>query len=290
MENQNSLSQIDLKQLEKAVELLETPSLTIQITNLIGTPAEWLINKLPDGIQKEISDFATTFLYKIINMAGGTMDDDFSKSSPWWHKAAVTTSGALGGFFGFSAILLELTVSTTIMMRSVLDIAREEGFSIKDPETKLACIEVFGFNGNKTDKDDNAESGYYITRAAFTEITNVTTTELTKIIAERTAQKVSSDTVRHFAQPAISTKEAGSILAKLIDNIAQRFGFVLTEKTAAQIVPVIGAVAAATLNIMFIDFYQDMAKGHFTVKRLEKKYGEEVIKQVYYEIMKKMVK
>lgn len=39
---------------------------------------------------------------------------------------------------------------------------------------------------------------------------------------------------------------------------------------AAQVVPVIGALTGATLNTMFTDYYQDMARGHFIVKRLEK--------------------
>nr|WP_306308491.1 hypothetical protein [Escherichia coli] len=60
---------------------------------------------------------------------------------------------------------------------------------------------------------------------------------------------------------------------------------VITEKTAAQVVPVIGAFAGATLNIMFTDYYQDMARGHFIIKRLEKKYGSELIKSEYMKIL-----
>lgn len=281
---ENKLTEKDLEQLTQAVLLLETPSLTTRITDLIGTPIEWLIDKLPNGAQKKINKIATTTLYKVIDTAELTMADDSSEASPWLHKTGAFLSGAIGGFFGFSALLIELPVSTTIMMRSVLDIARAEGFSIKDPKTKLACLEVFSFTGNTDTQDDNAESGYYITRAALTEITNITTAELTKIIAERTGQGLQSGFI------TFSKQEVGSILARLIDAIATRFSVVLTEKTAAQLVPALGAITAATLNTMFTDFYQDMARGHFTVKRLEQNYGEELIKKKYHELRKELFK
>lgn len=50
---ENKLTEKDLEQLTQAVLLLETPSLTTRITDLIGTPIEWLIDKLPNGAQKK---------------------------------------------------------------------------------------------------------------------------------------------------------------------------------------------------------------------------------------------
>ena len=52
-------------------------------------------------------------------------------------------------------------------------------------------------------------------------------------------------------------------------------------KFAAQAVPIVGAAAGATLNTMFTDYYQDMARGHFIVRRLERKYGEGVVRTCY---------
>ena len=60
--------------------------------------------------------------------------------------------------------------------------------------------------------------------------------------------------------------------------MAERFGVVITNKVAAQAGPIIGAATGATLNALFTDFYQDMALGHFTVKRLERTYGAEAIR------------
>jgi glycerate kinase len=71
------------------------------------------------------------------------------------------------------------------------------------------------------------------------------------------------------------------MLIKLINTIASRFGIVVSEKLAAQSIPLIGAAGGAAINLMFIDHFQDMAEGHFIVKRLEKKYGSEKIEVLY---------
>ncbi len=41
------------------------------------------------------------------------------------------------------------------------------------------------------------------------------------------------------------------------------------------------AVAGATLNTMFTAYYQDMARGHFIIKRLESKYGFDTVRLAY---------
>ena len=51
----------------------------------------------------------------------------------------------------------------------------------------------------------------------------------------------------------------------------------------------IGAFTGATINALFTDFYQDMARGHFTVKRLEHKYGFEQVKDEYAQILRKQL-
>ena len=48
--------------------------------------------------------------------------------------------------------------------------------------------------------------------------------------------------------------------------------------------PAIGAAGGAAINLVFINHFQDMARGHFTVRRLERKYGEGVIQREYKEI------
>jgi hypothetical protein len=50
---------------------------------------------------------------------------------------------------------------------------------------------------------------------------------------------------------------------------------------AAQAVPVIGAAGGAVINLLFIDHFQDMARGHFIVRRLERAYPPEMVREEY---------
>ena len=58
------------------------------------------------------------------------------------------------------------------------------------------------------------------------------------------------------------------MLVRLIALIASRFGFVVSQKAVAQTIPVIGALGGAAINYAFIDHFQSIARGHFTVRRL----------------------
>ncbi len=76
-------------------------------------------------------------------------------------------------------------------------------------------------------------------------------------------------------------EEATPALLRFIAQIASRFGLQVTEKFAAQAVPVIGAAGGAIINLIFIDHFQAMASGHFVIRRLERKYGYEVVETTY---------
>ena len=53
---------------------------------------------------------------------------------------------------------------------------------------------------------------------------------------------------------------------ELTQAIAARFGVLISDKVAVQMVPIAGAVSAATLNYLFMKHYQDVATGHFVVQ------------------------
>jgi EcsC protein family len=46
-------------------------------------------------------------------------------------------------------------------------------------------------------------------------------------------------------------------------------------------VPVIGAFGGAAVNYAFIDHFQEIARAHFTVRRLERRYGKDVVRMAY---------
>ena len=50
------------------------------------------------------------------------------------------------------------------------------------------------------------------------------------------------------------------------------------------ILAIIGAIGGATLNTLFIAHFQDMARGHFTVRRLERAHGTEAVRQAWNQL------
>ncbi|MFC3395471.1 EcsC family protein [Brenneria rubrifaciens] len=265
-------NQQDLDDIRQAIALLEAPSITIQLANLAGKPIEWSLSKLPAWVKNNVQNVVHAALHKSVDAALYTLDDTPKRaSSPKSHTLAAATSGAVSGFFGAAGLMVELPVTTTIMMRSVADIARSEGFSLADFSVKAACVEVFALGG-KSKNDDTADSAYYASRAVLADVTKHATRELIELAGKKGAEKTSA---------RITTSQAGRTLARLIDAVATRLGITITEKMAAQIVPVIGAASGAAINTLFIHHYQNMARGHFIIQRLEQKYGEEEIKSAY---------
>ncbi|MGB5807391.1 EcsC family protein, partial [Castellaniella sp.] len=76
-------------------------------------------------------------------------------------------------------------------------------------------------------------------------------------------------------------KAAPPALMRLITMVAERFGIQITEKAAAQAVPALGAAGGALINTLFINHFQDMARGHFIIRRLDRQYGEEIVRAAY---------
>ncbi|MEG2805648.1 EcsC family protein [Stenotrophomonas sp.] len=260
----------DWADLQRAVTLLESPTITAKMANLIGSPLEFAVKKLPNVVSRRIHGAVEAALFKSAQAALWSMENTPGKAaSTRWHKLAAATTGAVGGAFGFTSLFIELPVSTTIMMRSVADVARSEGFDLRELSTRHACLEVFALGGNAT-SDDASETGYYVTRGFTAEVMRHLSAELAGRAAGGGGVMI-----------GLTPKEAGKWLAKIVEKVAARFGVVITEKFAAQAVPIIGAVTGATLNTMFTDYYQDMARGHFIVRRLERTYGYETVRAAY---------
>lgn len=272
-------NQDDYDDLKRAVALLESPSITARISALIGMPVKALADALPGFATRRINGMVAAALGKSAAVALWSLENQPGKqASPRLNKVYAALSGAAAGAFGFTALALELPVTTTIMMRAVADIARAEGFDLKDFTTRQACLEVFALGGNEMTRaasDGVIDIRYYTARGFVTE----TMQALSKELADAAASQVG------HGLHSLSGEQAGKWLAKLIEKVAGRFGVVITEKFAAQAVPVIGAATGAAINVLFTNFYQDMARGHFIVRRLEGVYGVEAVRGAYGDLL-----
>lgn len=264
-----TLSQEDRDALWRAKQVLESPSLTMKLTGMLGAPVEKMIARLPDFATGKINDATQLALRKCLNIALRTLgkppapDAEPDKPSNLLHKLAVATTGAAGGAFGFLALPVELPVTTTLIFRSVCDIARSEGEDLTSVDTQLQCLAVLGMGGNPDKQEDDADLGYFVLRGALAQAIS----------------KASSD----ITTKGIAAHSSAAVF-KLVQTVASRFSVQVTEQMAAKSIPAIGAVLGATVNTLFIDHFQQMAHGHFTVRRLERKYGSVAVKAAYQAI------
>jgi hypothetical protein len=253
-------SESDLRDLRIAKSRLEARNLMAQIADLIGKPAQALLNRLPKRWHAMIGQATQSALFKGLEFVILTMGNTRPQAShDRLHKMLATTSGMIGGAAGITSSLIELPVSTCLVLRSIADIARSEGHDITRLETKLACLEVLALSGQSAD-DEVLGEGYWAVRGV-----------LGKSVSEAAAYIAEKGLIDEGAPP----------LAKLIAKIAARFSTVVTEELAAKAVPIVGAVAGGTINLLFMQHFQTIATGHFIVKRLEAKYGSERVKQLY---------
>jgi len=250
----------DMIELRQAKALLESEGLAVRLQNIIGKPIAEGISWLPETWRDKVNVSVEAALRKAVDVAVQSLDKKPGRrGSSALHKAMAAASGAVGGAFGLPALLVELPVSTTIMMRSIADIAQSQGEDLTQMEARLACVEVFALGGTSKG-DDYADAGYYAVRTVL-------------------AQQV-TEALRHLAQGG-AARASASPIARFISSVASRFGVVVGEKAMAASVPVVGAAGGAVINTLFITHFQDIATGHFTIRRLERKYGTDPVREAY---------
>lgn len=251
----------DLELLRWATRHLEHPSLAARLSSVMGTPIEIAVNLMPRPFYLRARRAADAAIGKAFQVAVSSLRHDHERDPRnGLYRALAAGTGAAGGFLGFYALPIELPVSTTIMLRSIAEIARSQGEHVSDPESRMACLEVFALGGH-AESDDAADTGYYGVRMAL-------------------GWSV-GHAARHLATHGLNGE--GPALLRLISAIGARFGKAVTQKAAAQLVPLVGGVAGASINLIFMMHFQDMARGHFVVRRLERKYGAKLVQASYEE-------
>src|SRR6202142_54883 len=247
----------ETEELRQAVACLEGASFAQRLTDAVGRPVGMLSRAMPQSARRVIAHVSETALRGALKLALRTLDLNASaKPANRAHRLAAAASGAVGGALGLAALPFELPISTTILLRSIAEIAREEGEDLSAPEAAFACVEVFALGGQAGGETTTFESGYFSVRAALA--------------------KSVSDSARFVAAEGV-TAQSAPVIARLISQIAARFGIVGSEKVAAQAAPILGAIGGAAINAAFADHFQTLARGHFIVRRLERQHGARVV-------------
>ncbi|MBL9137718.1 MAG: EcsC family protein [Verrucomicrobiales bacterium] len=255
-----ALDPAELADLRRAKALLTSPGMAIRFANVLGSPIERGLQMLPAGASQVIQRASQAALKKALRFALASLDGRPTEApANRRHRWMVGASGAIGGAFGLAALVVELPLSTTLILRSIADIARSQGHDLNAIETRLACLEVFALGGSSK-ADNAADSAYWAVRAA-----------LARLVTEAAGA---------FAGRGMASESAPAMV-RLLTALAARFGVVVSEQAAAKAVPLVGAATGAAINVVFMEHFQRMAEGHFIVRRLERRHGLDRIRRAF---------
>lgn len=256
------LSPQELADLTRAVALLESASLPVRLANLVGSPVEKLVGQLPGPavmVVKSAVDAALDYAMKAALLSLGTTPEgirrrpwlDAALRRDWVAKASTMIAGGMGGAGGLAGTVIELPVTTALILRGIAQIGLDEGEDMASDEFKATCLSVLAMGGRSV-VDDASESGYYAVRVAI------------------------ADAVVQAAGMSLA-----DLFPKIAVKVAKKFGSAALMKVSAQAVPLAGAVAGAAINYVFMDHFQDKARGHFIVRRLERAHGPRIVRAGY---------
>jgi EcsC protein family len=254
-----SLSPEDLAVLRDAVIRLEHMSLAHRLSAALGNQLIRLAKLVPGPIAGSVDKAAEAAIRAALRVAMRSLGRRSRRQQRGAHKAVATVSGAAGGAFGLMSLPVELPFSTIVMLRSIAAIAQAEGEDLGAAETRFACLQVFAF-GTGGEPQPFMESSYFAMRGVLA--------------------KSVSEAARYVVERGLA-EESAPVIVRLVTQIATRFGVVVSQKLAAQAVPLIGAAGGAAVNYAFIDHFQSVARGHFAVRRLERIYGPELVRAEY---------
>jgi EcsC protein family len=240
-------------ELEGAVAILEGVSLPARLASIVGSSVEALKRNLPAPAQRLLESAIRLALETALKTALRTQPGHSAAPVPesWFHRGALAAAGAAGGALGLPGTLLELPVSTTLLLRQVAAIAAGQGEDLSNPATQAECLKVFALGG-RDPSDDGAESGYFAMRIALAE-----------------------------SLTSAASRTVGKLLPGFLGAIAGRFGGPMAVKVSAQAAPLIGAAAGAAVNLAFLEHYRGIATAHFTVRRLERRHGPALVRAAY---------
>jgi hypothetical protein len=259
----NGITMEDAESLRTAKSLLEGQSFAMNLAAKVGMPLETLMRFLPEKAQENIGLAVNKALDRCLHVALlDTRVSAVTSGSKRLHSLTTAVTGAAGGFFGLPGLAIELPITTTVMLHSIAAIARQHGEDLTQPEPALACLEVLAL-GAQGARTELMESAYYASRAALAQVTR--------------------DAAAYVAEKGMAKQGAPALVAFLA-RIAARFGLEVTEKAAAQLIPIAGAAGGAALNVMFTNHFQRLAEGHFTIRALDRKYGQDLIRAEYERI------
>lgn len=134
----------------------------LRLLNAAGARAETLLDKLPTSVRDNLVGATEAAL--ALSMKGAVASRAaVPDQKPWVNTAVASALGAAGGFGGAGTALIELPVTTTLLLRSIQGVARAQGFDPVAENVTFDCIRVLSASG-PLEADDGADLSFYTMR------------------------------------------------------------------------------------------------------------------------------
>ncbi len=258
------LAESDIRFVREAAAYLESPPPLLRLTESLSQKAGGLLRGIPLSVRMmsrrallSVGEQAMAGVPRA--RASGT------EPGPRAHVAASLLSGGAGGPFGWSGLLLELPLSTAILLRSIADIAAATGADLRDRNVRRECLAVFGY-GAAEEGAEPAPSPYVTLRMGLTALLNEGGRELAGGRLPRVWQELAS------GAPALTSAA---------EKLGARYNLESAGRILAKFIPYAGALAAAWVNAAFAAHFNRVARYHFGLRRLEQEHGSDEVRRVY---------
>jgi len=138
----------------------------VQVLNAVGGQAEMLLDQMPDPVRRGLTTAIEDALHLCISAAGRSRRV-VPDQGDWLNRAAATAMGAVGGAGGLASSLVELPMTTTLLFRSIQEVAARYGFDPAAETTKFDTLRVFAAAGPLC-HDDGADTVFLTARLSIT--------------------------------------------------------------------------------------------------------------------------
>jgi hypothetical protein len=279
MQSPRDLDQESREFICEAARFLEHPPAWVRAASVLGAPMEKGLMRLPAPMRNTITSVTGRALQKALELALVSLPEELGvkadslqkarENSRWLrarHGASTFLSGALGGSMGWAGLMIELPLTTSLMLRGIAATARDFGMDLESEEVRLECLSILSL-GSPSPSDDALETSYYEARFALKSATDAALAYLQKHSTKQAMESLA--------------KKGAAPLLRLLTAIGERFEILVSEKALAESLPLVGALGGGTLNLLFTEHFNRVAFYHFGLRKLERSLGEERVREFY---------
>jgi hypothetical protein len=173
----SGFSDLEFQELVSIAKMyIAASGLLMTLVELAGRVPQSVLNQLPEDWRDKLNQLgeqALTVAYDMAALTSGPVERSAwleavlsRTSSERFHKLATAVLGALGGAAGLPGTLVELPVTTTLMFRSIQEIAKSYGDDPVNPAVRRQCLQVLALMG-PLEEDDDLEKGFFTARLAI---------------------------------------------------------------------------------------------------------------------------